>query len=177
LKGDPAYAERAKRFSARVQDVTEYLAALPLAPPPRPVRRTVTYQEPCHLAHAQRITAQPRKLLEAVPGLRLIEMRESSLCCGSAGIYNLLRPEMANQLGDRKACHILESGAAEVVTSNPGCAMQLRASLLRRGSPLPVRYVVEVLDEAYGGEGSVREERWVDGAERETDVIGRRAGS
>lgn len=176
LKHDSVYAERAKRFSARVQDVTEYLAKLPLAPPRRPVNRTVTYQEPCHLAHAQRITAQPRKLLAAVPGLRLIEMRESSLCCGSAGIYNLLRPGMANELGERKVCHILETGAAEVVTSNPGCAMQLRAALQRRGSSMPVRYVVEILDEAYGGEGSVREERWVDGTEREVHVTDWRGG-
>jgi glycolate oxidase iron-sulfur subunit len=151
LKDDPAYAARAARFSARVRDVTEYLAERELAPPPMAVRRTVTYQEPCHLAHAQRIASQPRKLLGAVRGLSLIEMKESSLCCGSAGIYNLIRKEMADDLGDRKARHAIETGATEVITANPGCAMQLRASLGRNGGTARVRHVVEVLDEAYGG--------------------------
>jgi glycolate oxidase iron-sulfur subunit len=151
LKDDPAYADRAARFSARVRDVTEYLAERHLTPPPRAVDRTVTYQEPCHLAHAQRITGQPRALLGAVPGLELVEMRESSLCCGSAGIYNLIRREMANDLGDRKVRHVMETTATEVVTANPGCAMQLRASLRRNGGTARVRHIVEVLDEAYGG--------------------------
>jgi glycolate dehydrogenase iron-sulfur subunit len=151
LKDDPAYADRAAQFSARVRDVTEYLAERDIVPPPVAVRKTVTYQEPCHLAHAQRITAQPRKLLSAIRGLRLVEMKESSLCCGSAGIYNLIRREMADELGDRKARHVLETPAVEVITANPGCAMQLRASLRRNGSRARVRYLVEVLDEAYGG--------------------------
>lgn len=160
LKDDPVYAERAKRFSARVKDVTEYLAGLDLAPPTHEVRRTVTYQEPCHLAHAQRITAQPRKLLKAIPGLHLIEMKESSLCCGSAGIYNLIRKEMAEELGDRKIDHVIETGASEVITANPGCAMQLRATLQRRGSHVRVRHIVEILDEAYGGEATERQAEW-----------------
>ncbi|MEA2597785.1 MAG: glycolate oxidase iron-sulfur subunit [Thermomicrobiales bacterium] len=160
LKDDPDYQERAKEFSARVRDVTEFLAAQPLQPPPYPVRRTVTYQEPCHLAHAQRITAQPRKLLAAVPGLELVEMKESSLCCGSAGIYNLIRREMANDLGDRKAQHIVETPAVDVITANPGCAMQLRTSLKRNGSSIRVRHIVDVLDEAYGGERAARSGKW-----------------
>ena len=151
LKDDPVYAERAARFSARVRDVTEYLAERELTPPPKEVRRTVTYQEPCHLAHAQRITTQPRTLLQAIRGLELVEMRESSLCCGSAGIYNLIRRQMANDLGDRKVRHVMETPATEVITANPGCAMQLRASLLRNGGNVRVRYLVELLDEAYGG--------------------------
>jgi glycolate oxidase iron-sulfur subunit len=156
LKDDPVWAERAARFSTRVRDETEYLGALDLVPPKHPVKRTVTYQEPCHLAHAQRISSQPRKLLNAVPGLELVEMRESSLCCGSAGIYNLIRKEMANDLGDRKVANAMATGAADVVTANPGCAMQLRASLARAGSPARVRHVVEVLDEAYGGEKAAK---------------------
>ncbi|MDP9362770.1 MAG: heterodisulfide reductase-related iron-sulfur binding cluster [Chloroflexota bacterium] len=151
LKDDPDYADRAARFSARVRDVTEFLAEGELTPPPHPVPRTVTYQEPCHLAHAQRISSQPRALLRAVPGLELVEMRESSLCCGSAGIYNLIRREMANDLGDRKVRHVMETSASEVVTANPGCAMQLRASIGRNGGTAGVRHVVEILDEAYGG--------------------------
>jgi glycolate oxidase iron-sulfur subunit len=159
LKDDPAYGERAKRFSARVRDVTEFLADQPLQPPTHPVRRTVTYQEPCHLAHAQRITAQPRKLLAAIPGLKFVEMKESSLCCGSAGIYNLIRRDMANDLGDRKADHVMETTASEVITANPGCAMQLRTSLRRNGSSIRVRHIVDILDEAYGGETAVRTKR------------------
>ena len=87
LKDDPEYAERAERFSARVRDITEYLGERELVPPAKTIRRTVTYQEPCHLAHAQRITRQPRALMQAIPGLQLVEMKESALCCGSAGIY------------------------------------------------------------------------------------------
>ena len=154
LKDDPAYAARATSFSARIRDVTEYLGERELVPPPQPVERTVTYQEPCHLAHAQRITAQPRQLLRAVRGLELVEMRESSLCCGSAGIYNIIRREMANDLGDRKARHVLETTATDVITANPGCAMQLRASLRRNGSRARVRHIIEILDEAYGGPGA-----------------------
>jgi glycolate oxidase iron-sulfur subunit len=116
LKDDPEYAERAERFSARVQDVTEYLASRDLVPPTHPVDGTVTYQEPCHLAHAQRITAQPRSLLAQVPGLELVEMRESSLCCGSAGIYNIIRKDMADDLGDRK---VATSSAAAPRPSSP----------------------------------------------------------
>jgi glycolate oxidase iron-sulfur subunit len=111
----------------------------------------VTYQEPCHLAHAQRISRQPRDLMHAIPGLRLVEMKESSLCCGSAGIYNIIREEMANELGDRKALHAMETPATEVITANPGCLMQVRASLRRNGSTARVRHIVDLLDEAYGG--------------------------
>ena len=156
LKDDPEYAARAKDFSDRVKDFTEYVAAAPIVEPPIEMSRTVTYQEPCHLAHAQRITAQPRKLLRSVKGLRLEEMKESSLCCGSAGIYNILRPEMANTLGDRKAHHVMETDAVEVVTANPGCAIQLRASLERNGGSATVRHIADVLDEAYGGVASKR---------------------
>jgi glycolate oxidase iron-sulfur subunit len=160
LKDDPAYAERAERFSSRIKDVTEYLTAQPLKPPKRSVQRTVTYQEPCHLAHAQRITVQPRQLLDEIPGLTLVEMSESSLCCGSAGIYNLIRREMATELGDRKVKNAIATKATEVITANPGCAMQLRTSLRRNGSEMRVRHIVEILDEAYGGESSVPERTW-----------------
>ncbi len=151
LHEDPEYADRAARFSARVRDVTEYLGSEPITPPTHRVERTVTYQEPCHLVHAQRISAQPRALLDAVPGLNLIEMRESSLCCGSAGIYNIIRRQMANDLGDRKAANAKATGASQVITANPGCAMQLRSSLGRNGSDQTVRHIVEILDESYGG--------------------------
>jgi glycolate oxidase iron-sulfur subunit len=112
------------------------------------------------LAHAQRITAQPRKLLNSVPGLKLVEMRESSLCCGSAGIYNIIRREMANELGDRKAERIIDTPASEVITANPGCHMQLHSSLKRNGSEVKVKHIVELLDEAYGGEAAAKRGAW-----------------
>jgi glycolate oxidase iron-sulfur subunit len=160
LKDDPVYAARAEAFSQRVKDVTEFLADRTFIPPENPVDATVTYQEPCHLAHAQRITAQPRALLQSIPGLTLKEMKESSLCCGSAGIYNIIRREMADDLGDRKAGHIIETDAEQVVTANPGCHMQLRTSLRRNNSTMPVRHIVELLDEAYGGPSAAKDKAW-----------------
>ena len=149
LKDDAAYAERAKRFSSRVKDATEVLGAVDLVPPTGVLDRTVTYQEPCHLAHAQRVTVQPRRLLAAIPGLKVVEMRESALCCGSAGIYNILRKEMADALGDRKVGHAAETKADEVITANPGCYLQLVASMRRNGHEMRVRHIVDLLDEAY----------------------------
>lgn len=151
LKDDPRYAERAERFSNRVRDITEYLGERDLVPPQTPIGRTVTYQEPCHLVHAQRISRQPRDLMAAIPGLELVEMKESALCCGSAGIYNIIREEMANELGDRKALHAMETPATEVITANPGCFMQVQASLKRHGSTARVRHIADLLDESYGG--------------------------
>lgn len=151
LKDDPAYAERARNFVSRVMDVNELLDQQPLVPPQHRIDARVTLQEPCHLVHAQRISAQPRSLLKQIPGLQLVEMHESSLCCGSAGIYNITRPKMADSLGDRKAKNAIATGADTVVTSNPGCHMQLRTSLIRNGSEQPVEHIVSLLDEAYGG--------------------------
>lgn len=149
LKDDPVYAERASAFARRVKDFSEFVAAEPRETP-GPVHRRVTYQDACHLAHAQRITQQPRQLLKSVPGLELVEMRESSLCCGSAGVYNILRPQMARQLGQRKVTHILETGATEVITANPGCAIQIATLLRESGSDLKVTHIADFLDEAYG---------------------------
>jgi glycolate oxidase iron-sulfur subunit len=152
---EPAWAERATTFAARVRDVTELLGDLEAEGSlnthfsPLPLR--VTYQEPCHLAQAQRISRQPRDLLRAIPGLELVEMDEAALCCGSAGIYNVTRPAMANALGERKIRAILATGAETVVTANPGCHLHLRASLQRAGVPLPVVHIVDVLDAAYRG--------------------------
>lgn len=160
LKDDPDYARRAVTFSARVKDISELLASRPMVTPSHAVEGTVTYQEPCHLAHAQRITAEPRTLLKDVPGLTLVEMKESSLCCGSAGIYNIIRREMADDLGDRKAANIAGTHADQVVTANPGCHMQLRTSLIRNGEEMPVRHIVEILDEAYGGKTAAGQGMW-----------------
>jgi glycolate oxidase iron-sulfur subunit len=150
LHNDPAWRRRAEAFSAKIKDVHEFLAGIELNRAdlgPLPI--SVTYQEPCHLAHAQRITAQPRTLLSAIPGLELREMHESALCCGSAGIYNITQPDMAAQLGARKVNNALATGAKVIATGNPGCALQLAGQLQRRGEDVQVRYIVELLDEAY----------------------------
>jgi glycolate oxidase iron-sulfur subunit len=145
---DPWHA-RAERFSSRVRDAIEVLDAVDLPQPSVPVETTVTYQEPCHLANAQRITAAPRRLLAKIPGLRLVEMRESAICCGSAGTYNLTEPAMAKRLQKRKVDAILETGAPLVVTANPGCAIQVSAGLRDEGSRVQVMHVVELLDKGY----------------------------
>lgn len=152
LRADHRYAERAQRFASKVRDAIEFLAERGLSVSPGPLPWRVTLQEPCHLAHAQRITQQPRQLLGAIPGLQLIEMAESSLCCGSAGIYNLLRPQMASALLDRKLRNALATGADVIVSANPGCMLQLEAGLRERGAEVPVLHLLEVLDRAYGAE-------------------------
>ncbi|MBI4493180.1 MAG: 4Fe-4S dicluster domain-containing protein [Chloroflexi bacterium] len=150
LADDPAYAERAAAFSARVRDVTQLLAERPPRGTPRELQRKAVYQEPCHLAHAQRVSAQPRALLRCLPGLTLLELPEATLCCGSAGVYNLTHPETSRALLQRKVAHILASGADLVVTANPGCLLQLQAGLREAGAQVEVRHIVDVLAEAYG---------------------------
>jgi glycolate oxidase iron-sulfur subunit len=147
FRDDPAWADRAAAFSARVKDLTEWLAAreLPMA---RRLDIAATYQEPCHLVHAQRISQQPRALLRAVPGLELREMAESSLCCGSAGIYNITNPHESRQLQQRKLDNAKVTEAEVIITANPGCLLQLQSGLAERGSSTTVKHIVELLDEA-----------------------------
>ena len=149
LHNDPAYAERASAFSGKVMDVAEFLAGIGLSAQPGPLAARVTYQEPCHLAHAQRITAQPRTLLEAIPELTLVEMPESSLCCGSAGVYNVTQPEAARELGNRKVDNALAVEPEIIVSANPGCMLQLQGILRSRGVDVEVLHIVELLDRAY----------------------------
>lgn len=149
LSGDPRWADRAEAFSARVRDVLEFLDQLQLNPRIGTIDETVTYQEPCHLAHAQRISEAPRRLLAQIPGLQLREMNESSVCCGSAGIYNLTEPVMSKRLRDRKVANIVATGAGVVATANPGCDMQVTAGLKNAGYAAGVKHVIEILDEAY----------------------------
>jgi glycolate oxidase iron-sulfur subunit len=146
---DPAFAQRAKQFSSRVRDAIEVLDAMKLDSHIGRIDAVVTYQEPCHLAHAQRVTGAPRRLLAQIPGLKLVEMHESALCCGSAGTYNLTEPDMAARLADRKIANIAETHADIVATANPGCAMQVSAGLIRDKRATRVAHVVELLDEAY----------------------------
>ncbi len=155
LKDDPDYAERAEAFSENVNDVIEFLGNVGLSQAPGRLNWRVTYQEPCHLAHAQRITKQPRALLAAVPGLTLVEMPESSLCCGSAGIYNLVEPEMSKSLLERKLNNALSTGAEVIVSANPGCMLQISTGLKARGDHLPVMHLIELLDRAYESTASV----------------------
>lgn len=149
LKDDPRWAERGEQFSLRVKDASEYLAAVGLSEVPGPLRATAAYDEPCHLLHGQKISAQPRALLAAIPELQLVPLAEADWCCGSAGTYNVTQPELAARLGHRKAQHIVRSGATMIVTANPGCQMQIEAALRREGSTTPVVHLMDVLDRAY----------------------------
>jgi glycolate oxidase iron-sulfur subunit len=151
LADDPAYAERAKAFSGRVRDVAEFLAELGPVAPRHPLPVSVAYHDACHLGHAQGIRTQPRQLLQAIPGLDLREVPEGELCCGSAGIWNILFPGPARELGDRKARNIGRTGAQLLVTANPGCLMQVASSLRRQGTVMGMAHTVEVLDAAIRG--------------------------
>ena len=157
LQDDGEYADAAAEFAGRTQDITEFLAGLPLLAPTGEYRRRVTLQEPCHLAHAQRITEAPRQMLRCVPGLELVEMAESALCCGSAGFYSLIQPELSGRLGRRKVDNALATGAEVIASANPGCIAQLeqglRASEDAVARSVQVRHIVEILDAAYEGNG------------------------
>jgi glycolate oxidase iron-sulfur subunit len=149
LEHDPRYAERARRFVGLMKDVNEFLASIELNPHMGEVRATVTYQDSCHLAHGQKIRSAPRQLLSRVPGLTVKEMRLSDLCCGSAGIYNVVHTDMATQLLEKKMQAVNATGAERIATANPGCMLQLRAGVVKHGHGQRVYHVVEILDEAY----------------------------
>jgi glycolate oxidase iron-sulfur subunit len=151
LADDPGWSERAAVLAGKVRDLSEYLAGLGPAAPRHPLDLTVAYHDACHLAHAQRITAQPRELLAAIPGLRLAAIPDGGTCCGSAGIYNLVQPEPAGELGQRKATAVAGTGADLLVTGNPGCAMQITSALAARGTPMPTAHIAEVLDASLRG--------------------------
>jgi glycolate oxidase iron-sulfur subunit len=155
LRDDPAYAERARGFATRVRDVSELVTEIGPAAPRHPLPVVVAYHDACHLSHAQGIRSQPRQLLRAIPGLELCEIEDADLCCGSAGIYNLTEPEAARELGDRKAGQVLATEAQVLVTSNPGCVLQIGAGLERLGRALPLVHLVEVLDASLRGSGRV----------------------
>jgi glycolate oxidase iron-sulfur subunit len=151
LRDDPHYAARAQAFVQRTRDICELLVELGPVAPRHPLDVTIAYHDACHLGHAQGIRTQPRELLRAIPGLTLIEIAEADLCCGSAGIYNLLHPEPATELGDRKARNVLATGASVLITANPGCLMQIAASARRLGAPLTLAHTVTVLDASIRG--------------------------
>ena len=149
LKDDPNYKEKADQFSSMTVDVTEFLASLPFDPPKGVLKKHVTYQDACHLAHAQRITEQPRAILNAIPGLELVEMENASRCCGAAGIYSITQSELSRRLLESKMKNVAETGADTIATANPGCTIQLETGLRLAGIPGEVRHVVDILDEAY----------------------------
>lgn len=150
LRDDPVYATKAEQFSTLVKDAGEYLAGLGLIGDLKPLNLTVTYQDPCHLAHGQKIRAQPRQLLRAIPGLKLIEMEGADRCCGSAGIYNLTHANMSQHLLKEKMASISATRADAIVAPNPGCMLQLAAGAKSHGPNLPVYHLMDLLDRAYG---------------------------
>jgi glycolate oxidase iron-sulfur subunit len=150
LKDDPEYAEKAATLSALVKDISEYLVALPFRIELGTVPGRVTYQDSCHLAHAQGIRAQPRAILQAIPGLEFVEMSQADHCCGSGGVYNLTQPQISWRLLREKMKTVAETRADTVATANTGCMMQLEAGLRRFGPrKTQMAHVVELLDEAY----------------------------
>ncbi|HUF54421.1 MAG TPA: heterodisulfide reductase-related iron-sulfur binding cluster [Dehalococcoidia bacterium] len=149
LVHDPEYGARAADFSRLVKDVHEFLVDLPFVPPTGSVDAVVTYQDSCHLAHAQRITAAPRAILNSIPGLRFVEMANADRCCGAAGVYSLTQPEMSLALIDHKMTDVDATGTDFIATANPGCLAQLDAGVRRSGGEAIVRHVIELLDRAY----------------------------
>ena len=150
LAGDSAWADRAAKFRGYVKDVTEFLSALGPAAPRHPLRGRVAYHDACHLAHGQGIRQPPRDLLSAVPGLSLVEIVDGDQCCGSAGIYNLVEPASAEEIGERKVENVLAAKADALASANPGCLLQIRKHLQRRGADLPSYHPIEILDASIG---------------------------
>ncbi len=149
--GDPKWAARAAAFASKVRDVTEFVAALPPVALRHPIRRRVAYHDACHLAHAQRIRSEPRRLLSSIPGLELVEIPDGDQCCGSAGIYNLVEPESSEEIGARKVDNVLAVGADLLASANPGCTLQIQKILRARGRELPAAHPIEILDASISG--------------------------
>jgi glycolate oxidase iron-sulfur subunit len=151
LRDDTKYSERAKAFSSKCRDISEVLAGLKPRAARHPLSLKVAYHDACHLQHAQGVRAQPRAVLGQIPELQILETAEAALCCGSAGIYNLVRPEPAQELGERKVRHVLDTAPDIVASGNPGCLLQLRSGLRLAGSQVPVVHMVEVVDASIRG--------------------------
>ncbi len=152
LRDDPAWARRAAAFSGQCKDISEILCELEPQAPRSPLKLRIAYHDACHLRHAQGVFEQPRRLLAAIPGVQLAEIPEAALCCGSAGVYNLLQPQAAGELGRRKVDNLLTTGAEALVSANPGCLLQLMHGLRERGAnPLPAFHIMEVLDASIRG--------------------------
>lgn len=146
LANDPAWADRAAAFSMKVRDVSEFLAALPPVAKRHPVKARIAYHDACHLAHAQKIRSAPRQLLRGIPGLELVEVPDGDQCCGSAGIYNLIQPESADEIGARKVANVLSTEADLLASANPGCTLQIQKILRASGRKLRAAHPIEILD-------------------------------
>lgn len=154
LADDPDYKEKALAFSAKVRDVQEFLAEVGLTAPLAAISEaplTVVYQDACHLLHGQKISLQPRQLLAQIPGIKLAEPIDAALCCGSAGVYNMLQPGVAEELGQMKVTNLLNTGAQVIASPNPGCALQIQKHLQKQGQKIPLLHPVELLDFAMRG--------------------------
>lgn len=152
LRDDPDYAERAERFGRMVKDIHEFLVDLPFTPPTGRIDKRVTYQDSCHLANAQRITAAPRTLLTSIPGIEFVEMDRSNVCCGAGGTYTITEREFSLRVLDSKMQNVLDTGADLLTTANPGCVLQLQHGAKRHDLPIQVKYVTDILDDAYRAE-------------------------
>ena len=144
--------DRAKAFVAKVRDISEFLMQVGPIAPTQPIAKTVVYHDACHLCHAQGVRNQPRQLLGMIPGLKLVPLEESEICCGAAGTYNLTQPEMSERLGKRKMDFLEQSGAEIVATGNIGCILQIARKIRERGDKMTVVHPIDLLDRAYGGE-------------------------
>ncbi len=153
LRDDPVYAVRASAFSSKVKDISEFLVSIDWNREMGMLHRTITYHDACHLFHGQKVKQQPRELLNAIPGLTLVTLKEADWCCGSAGIYNITNQEMASQLLERKINNIEATGANVVATANPGCMMQIALGAKQRGIEIEVVHPIQLLDEAYQAGG------------------------
>jgi glycolate oxidase iron-sulfur subunit len=154
LGEDATYAVLGQEFSHKVQDIQEFLAAIELITPLQPLTDAplqVVYQDACHLLHGQKISMQPRELLRRIPQVQLQEPLDAALCCGSAGIYNLLQPEIAAELGQQKVANLLNTGASVIASANPGCSLQISKHLAAEGVTVPVYHPIELLDMAIRG--------------------------
>ncbi len=154
LQDDPNYRDKAKQFSSRVRDVQEFLHDVGLTTKLSPLTEqslTVVYQDACHLLHGQKISLQPRRLLQKIPGLQLKEPVDAALCCGSAGVYNILQPEIGDELGQQKVTNLLNTGAELIASPNPGCGLQIRKHLEIQGKKIPIMHPMELLDYSIRG--------------------------
>ncbi len=149
LADDPIYAERARRFVAKMRDISEFLADHLHQPPTGRLDLRVTYADSCHLRHGQKVVRQPRQLIQAIPGVQLVELRQPEMCCGSAGVYNILHPATAGDVLDAKMADVAATQAQALVATNTGCHMQLLYGARQAGLPLEVLHLVELLDRSY----------------------------
>ncbi|QVJ03337.1 (Fe-S)-binding protein [Nocardiopsis eucommiae] len=147
----PAWVERARAVASKVVDLTEYLVALGPRAERHPIPLRVAYHDACHLSHGQGVTRQPRELLRQIPGLEVVDLPNKEVCCGSAGVYNLFRPEAASELGDRKGADVASTGARVLVSGNPGCSLQIASAMERAGSPVAVTHTAQILDASLRG--------------------------